>query len=89
MKNLSLLILTFTLMFLVNSCVTPDAQMKRYLGRQINEVILINGPANDIQPDGEGGKVYTWIYARNSYYAYRTFICDKYGTIYAYRWQGL
>jgi hypothetical protein len=79
------------LVILLDSCsaLTPDASMKSMVGRQINEVILSWGPATNVQPDGQGGSVYTWYIVRSSYTASRTFLADGSGKIYAYRWQGL
>lgn len=88
-RFISFLIIFILLGFWLNSCVTPDETMKSYLGRQISEVIMNEGPASDVQPDGQGGKVYTWYYRRQGYTASRTFLCDGNGKIYAYRWQGL
>ncbi|MFP4529036.1 MAG: hypothetical protein ACLFQX_10820, partial [Candidatus Kapaibacterium sp.] len=68
---------------------TPDAEMKAMLGQKINLVIMQWGAANNVQPDGSGGYVYSWYFARQGYTASRTFLADKDGKIYAYRWQGL
>ncbi len=75
-------------MLMFCSCVSPGEAMKSYLGHRINEAILELGPADDVQPDGQGGRVYTWYFARQGYTASRTFLCDSTGEIYAYRWKG-
>lgn len=87
-KRILLLSCTSILMLLFSSCVSPDEIMKSYAGSRINVVILNWGPADDVQPDGQGGKVYTWYIARQGYTASRTFLCDNTGLIYAYRWKG-
>lgn len=78
-------------MSVIYSCssLTPDASMKSMMGKQINQVILQWGPADNVQPDGQGGSVYTWYIYRSGYTASRTFMADNTGKIYAYRWKGI
>jgi len=90
-KLLVSLVSIIAIFLLLESCsaFTPDAQMKAMIGKQINNVIMSWGPATDVQPDGQGGSVYTWYEYRSGYTASRTFLADNTGKIYAYRWQGL
>jgi len=92
MKKFALsLVSMLIVIFLLNSCsaLTPDANMKAMVGKQINQVILSWGPAGNVQPDGQGGSVYTWYFARSGYTASRTFLANGSGKIYAYRWKGI
>ena len=90
MKKYLILAATLLIMaFVANSCSTPDAYMKSMVGHNISEVIYRMGPATTVQPDGQGGATYTWSYLRSGYTAWRMFMVDANGTIYAYRYQGL